>query len=567
MRSHKLFNVGFLYICTLTLTNCTDARFASMSSHSTIIPMNSPDPLDCNLSGQIIKNGSQIEAFQDSAVDSESTCQSEIRTCTNGVLSGSFVHLECIYVPPSDCIFNGSPVANGSAVLAYDSNSVPAGGTCVSQTRQCSNGILSGNFTHANCSVAPSNNSCTFNGQPIPHGQSVDAYLDSVGPNGDTCQKETRLCNNGILSGSYTFATCDDSGNPQPSQSCLFNGVTIPHNGIVPAYQSSTVSYGDTCVSENRVCNNGQLSGSFAFATCQVGQPASCLFNGQTIAHGSSTSAFQSSTVPFGQNCVSEQRTCNNGALSGTFTFGSCTPGQPASCTFNGQTYNHGQTITAHQTSSVPFGQSCASETRTCVNGTFSGNYTFASCSPGQPNSCSFNGQTIAHGQTITNFFEPNPAYGVACQTENRTCSNGTLSGSYAFQGCTQKVCAPGSTESCGNISGGTFQRTCNPDGMGWGACVQSCNAGYVMLDGQCVQKVNECPANEVRNCAFMYENSGVGISLNYYRQVCREDGRWFPANNAHPLFHTTDCAGAWAGIYGWSQGVGVRDDGSPLPW
>lgn len=51
-----------------------------------------------------------------------------------------------------------------------------------------------------------------------------------------------------------------------------------------------------------------------------------------------------------------------------------------ATCTFNGQTVAHGQSVTAYQASSVAAGSSCASQTRTCSNGTLSGSYTFTSC-------------------------------------------------------------------------------------------------------------------------------------------------------------------------------------------
>ncbi len=50
----------------------------------------------------------------------------------------------------------------------------------------------------------------------------------------------------------------------------------------------------------------------------------SCTFNGQTVAHGASVIAHQSATVPFGQTCVSQSRACTNGVLSGTYTNSSC---------------------------------------------------------------------------------------------------------------------------------------------------------------------------------------------------------------------------------------------------
>lgn len=59
---------------------------------------------------------------------------------------------------------------------------------------------------------------------------------------------------------------------PTPaSSSCSLNGQTITSGGSITAYQSSSVGYGSQCVSETRMCANGVLSGSFSFSACSVG--------------------------------------------------------------------------------------------------------------------------------------------------------------------------------------------------------------------------------------------------------------------------------------------------------
>jgi hypothetical protein len=221
---------------------------------------------------------------------------------------------------------------------------------------------------------------CTFNGQTLNEGASVVAYQSSSVAYGQSCVSETRECSNGILNGSYSFASCG-VGTPA---SCLFNGMTVAHGASVAAYAASTVSFGQACAMETRTCNNGQLSGSYTFASCSVGQPAACMFNGMTVAHGASVTAFASSTVPYGQTCAaqSQTRVCSNGSLSGSYSYGSCTVNQPASCLFNGQTIAHGASVTAYASSSVPYGQSCSSvaQSRVCSNGTLSGSAPFGSC-------------------------------------------------------------------------------------------------------------------------------------------------------------------------------------------
>ena len=68
-----------------------------------------------------------------------------------------------------------------------------------------------------------------------------------------------------------------------------------------------------------------------------------------------------------------------------TFTVGSSgsagSAGTGKSCTFNGKTIASGSSVTAYLASSAP---SCASQTRSCSNGTLSGTYANASCSATQ---------------------------------------------------------------------------------------------------------------------------------------------------------------------------------------
>jgi hypothetical protein len=68
-----------------------------------------------------------------------------------------------------------------------------------------------------------------------------------------------------------------------------------------------------------------------------------------------------------------------------TFTVGSAGSGggggSAKSCTFNGKTIANGSSVTAYLASSVSSGQSCSSQARACSNGTLSGTYAYASCS------------------------------------------------------------------------------------------------------------------------------------------------------------------------------------------
>lgn len=275
------------------------------------------------------------------------------------------------------CSFNGQSVAEGQSISAYLTSTVAYGSTCTQQTRTCQGGVLSGSYSYASCSVGAAA-SCLFNGQTIAHGQSVTAYLNSSESYGTTCSSEIQTCNNGSLSGvGYQYSSCS-VGAPK---ACLFDGQTIPHGGQVVAYQTSAVGYGSGCNQESRVCNDGSLSGSFLFGSCSVAAPKSCLFNGQTVAHGANVISYQSSSVGYGSTCNQESRVCNDGNLSGSFQYPFCSPSAPLSCDFNGVIIPHGSSVTAYASSSVSYGQSCSSQTRSCNNGVLDGTNQYSSCS------------------------------------------------------------------------------------------------------------------------------------------------------------------------------------------
>lgn len=114
----------------------------------------------------------------------------------------------------------------------------------------------------------------------------------------------------------------------------------------------------------------GQVGGFLYRATAQV---KNCAFNGKVVLNGQSVQAFPSATVPFGNSCVSETRVCSNGVLSGSATNASCTVNAPLSCNYNGQTIEHGASVSGFLESIAAYGTSCQSVTRTCYNGSLGG--------------------------------------------------------------------------------------------------------------------------------------------------------------------------------------------------
>ena len=67
--------------------------------------------------------------------------------------SGSDSSGDSSALPSASCSFDGTTVASGSSVTAYQASSVPPGSLCVSQSRACADGTLSGTYAYASCSV------------------------------------------------------------------------------------------------------------------------------------------------------------------------------------------------------------------------------------------------------------------------------------------------------------------------------------------------------------------------------------------------------------------------------
>jgi hypothetical protein len=435
-----LKNISFflaIFVPLLLFQNCGSPKQFSASNpplvdSSTDLPEETT-ATSCSFDGEEIPDGRSVSSYQNSTVPAGSSCKSEERVCEKGNLSGSYNYALCLVDAEASCLFNGRTIAPGESVTAY-LNADAVTGACVSESRKCTNGALSGSYSFASCDSS-NTGSCTFNGRSIANHTGVKAYLAAATPAGTACTEETRTCTNGTLSGSYNFSSC----TPGQFATCSFNGKVLAHGESTMAFQNSTVAFGMSCVQEARVCNNGALSGSYNFSACTPNAPAMCSFNGQSIAHGQSVTAYPASSVPFGQSCAPTTRTCNNGLLSGSGPFATCNVGAAKSCVLNGRTYAHGESVKMFTTSTVAFGQTCTSQTRTCNDGTMSGTAAFASCNPDAPASCLFNGQTVAHGQSVAAYSATSVPNGQSCSAvmESRMCSNGSLSGSFPNSSCT----------------------------------------------------------------------------------------------------------------------------------
>ena len=196
----------------------------------------------------------------------------------------------------------GTTVNDGDTFTAYDSDFGP----CTSTVRTCNDTILDDqhNYIFGACQ-------CELPwGGAINMGASVNAYVSQVA---SPCTPQLRTCqaSNGLLSNSGQFQTCQSP-------------CTLPWGGSINPGESVTawLTSSGTCTSEQRTCNNGVLSGSYTFQSC-TNAPCTLPWGG-TIVHGASVTAYQ--YIKQAPTCTSSQlRTCNNGTLSGTFTNQTCT--------------------------------------------------------------------------------------------------------------------------------------------------------------------------------------------------------------------------------------------------
>lgn len=218
----------------------------------------------------------------------------------------------------------GSHIDHADRVIAYAS-SKPArpGASCTYERRTCFQGRLGGSYVYSKCAGADNNNIYNNNGgdnyrwptsQPIypsqvitpnyscitpwgtriANGDSVLAYKASYVSNGYSCQGQYRTCNHGRLSGSYQYKSCTEQ-------------------------QSNGGCHGGSCGNTSHDCHDDDSCGGTTHPTY-----SSCaLPRGGSISHGQQIEAYQNPVAP----CYKQIRSCNNGKLSGSFGYSSCTPG------------------------------------------------------------------------------------------------------------------------------------------------------------------------------------------------------------------------------------------------
>lgn len=115
----------------------------------------------CSQDNVLVSSGNSQTFYSTKSAGTGTLCSSvsQSRTCTSGVLSGDAAYQYSACVDTAPCTVGSTLVAAGVSQLFYDVASVPNGSTCSthSQVRTCTNGSLSGDTAHSNasCTVNP----------------------------------------------------------------------------------------------------------------------------------------------------------------------------------------------------------------------------------------------------------------------------------------------------------------------------------------------------------------------------------------------------------------------------
>jgi len=303
-----------------------------------------------------------------------------------------------VYTPRA-CVFNNVTIQSGETRSFYSVPQASGGGvTCASylQPRTCTDGTLSGSsgYSYLSCvNVQPTG--CTINGVTVAEGASQTFYSQSIVPNGSSCYNysQARTCTNGVLSGSGAYYLSSCAVTPKPS--CTLDSLVVPDGSSSVFYFTQHIPAGEMCSSyaQTRSCSSGTLTGSttYAYATCSPVSSGTCALDNQVLSSGSSATFYSSGAAPAGQLCsaIAQTRTCTNGTLGGSATYNRASCTNTASCSLGGITLAHGSTTPFYSAATVPFGSTCSSivQNRTCTNGALSGgeSYQYGSCSVNPP--------------------------------------------------------------------------------------------------------------------------------------------------------------------------------------
>ena len=190
-------------------------------------------------------------------------------------------------------------------------------------------------------------------------------------------------------------------------------------------------------------------------------------------------------------------------------------------------TIHHGQSVTWYQSVSVPYGQTCQSETRTCNNGTLGWSYLYLSCQTEQPTWCTLPWWwTTWHGAILTAYTTSSATCPTTCTSATATCNNGVWSVNNFTWTYTNQTCTINSSTCDASF-------TLNSTGVNW---IYSGCTSYTVNGNSCSVWTTKY---KLTNCANGYHTENNSTCVNNSKQVaCAQNGK--PANSSYVAWNVT---------------------------
>ncbi|MDX2096040.1 MAG: type II secretion system protein [Alphaproteobacteria bacterium] len=321
------------------------------------------------------------------------------------------------------------------------------------------------------------------------------------GTNSGTCSFANAACVplvNGACNNSVTFACSAGTSTSNVAGSCGGNATW-------------------TCSGSGGGTNANCSKANAACASCALPW-------GGSLASGSSVLAYQTSSVTCGNSCVSQSRTCTNGSLSGSYTNASCSVG---TCAVNGACNNSVTFACSAGTSTSNVAGVCGGNATWTCSG--SGGGTNASCSKANA-ACVVNGVCGGSGGSCSAGTVGLDNNETACGTTRSWTCNGSGGGTNATCDLANAACAPVVNGVCNNTttfacSAGTSAS--NVAGVCGGNATWSCNGSGGGTNATNCSKANAaCAVNGVCNNATTFACS-AGTSTSNVAGVCGGNATW----------------------------------------
>jgi len=414
------------------------------------------------------------------------------------------------------------------------------GTNCILVEEICSNITKGSDWVSYNCPNGCSNGACINQTQTTPtctgpdgtiiqNNSSKTYYLTSSVPYGVTCasQSQSRICLNGVLSGSYQYPSCTIQSAPKYTLSISKSGtgsgtVTSSPSGINCGSTCSYLYNSGTSVALTAIPYSGVLFSGW-FGACS-GTSSTCVVS---MNAAKSVAATFTPTCTIESNssfCARYNKTCgnytniDNCGSSRTTVCGTCS---------SGQTCSNGACITPtpnYILSIIKYGNGTVTSSPTGIN---CGNVCNTSFTNGTKVDLS---ATPATGFRFSNWVSG--SWFGNCDGNSSTCSiwmmnqqtvyaNFTIQTPTCANECNQsglKRCSTSSPyiyNTCGNYD--------NDSCLEWSSSI-TCPSGQVCSNGACITLpqicANECSSSGLKQCVSSYTYKTCG---NYDKDSCLE--------------------------------------------